>query len=52
MRRALRASLPGLSYHFGIQPWQVDDLTYGELDVYLTALADLNKRGDQWHSAT
>lgn len=43
MRRALRISLPAFSYHFGIQPWQVDDLTYGELAEYLRALSDLNK---------
>jgi hypothetical protein len=43
MRRALRSSLPAFSYHFGIQPWQVDDLTYGEIEVYLSALADLTK---------
>jgi hypothetical protein len=45
MRRVLRASLPAFSHHFGIQPWQVDDLTYAEIEVYLSALADLNKEG-------
>lgn len=43
MRRVLRSSLPAFSYHFGIQPWQVDDLSYGELEIYLIALADLAK---------
>lgn len=43
MRRALRARLPAFSYHFGIQPWDVDRLTYGEIDVYVSALTDLNK---------
>lgn len=43
MRRALRASLPALAYHFGIRPWEVDDLTFGEVDVFIAALADLNK---------
>lgn len=43
MRRVLRASLPAFSYHFGIQPWQVDDLTYGEVDEYMRVLADLNR---------
>lgn len=43
MRRALRASLPAFSYHFGLHPWQVDDLTFGEVEVYLTALAALAK---------
>ncbi len=45
MRRALRVRLPALSYHFGIHPWQVDDLTYGEIEVYLAALNDLNREG-------
>lgn len=43
MRRALRESLPAFSLHFGIHPWQVDDLTFGELEVYLTALRVLTK---------
>ena len=43
MRRALRSSLPALAYHFGIHPWQVDDLSYGELEVFLAALVDLSK---------
>jgi hypothetical protein len=43
VRRQLRRLLPAFSYHFGIQPWQVDDLTYGEMSVYLDALRDLNK---------
>jgi hypothetical protein len=45
MRRALRASLPALSMHFGIHPWDVERLTYGEIPVYLDALAELNKKG-------
>lgn len=43
MRRVLRRSLPALAYHFGIHPWDVDRLTYGEVDAFLSALADLNK---------
>ena len=43
MRRALRARLPGLSRHFGIQPWQVDDLTYGEISAYLSALSEIGE---------
>lgn len=43
MRRALRAVLPSLSFHFGIHPWQVDDLTFGEVALYLSALEDLNR---------
>lgn len=44
MRRVLRASLPALAYHFGIRPWEVDDLTFGEVSVFLEALADLSKK--------
>lgn len=43
MRRELRSQLPAFSHVFGIQPWQIDDLTYGEIDVYLAALRDLTK---------
>lgn len=45
MRRGFRQSLPALAYHFGILPWEVDSLTYGELAVFIDALADLNKKG-------
>ena len=45
MRRVLRASLPAFSHFFGIHPWQVDDLTYGEIAYYQAALADLTKGG-------
>jgi hypothetical protein len=31
----LKKALPDFSYLFGIQPWQVADLTYGEIDEYL-----------------
>jgi hypothetical protein len=43
LRRALRHALPALAYHFGIHPWQVDDLTYGEAEAFLQALSDLNR---------
>lgn len=45
MRRALRTKLPALSMHFGIHPWQVDDLTYGEIAEYLQALQELSQKG-------
>jgi hypothetical protein len=45
MRRALRAKLPALAYHFCIRPWEVDDLTYGEIVTFLDALSDLNESG-------
>ena len=44
MRRRLRRSWPSLSHHFGIHPWDVDRLTYGELDAYLDELAAIAKR--------
>lgn len=43
MRRELRRTLPALSFHFGIQPWDLDRMTYGEIEVYLEALAELSK---------
>jgi hypothetical protein len=45
LRRALRKQLPAFSYHFGIHPWDIERLTYGEIETYLDALADLNKSG-------
>lgn len=39
----MRARLPEFSHHFGIQPWQIDDLTYGEAHEYVRALAEINK---------
>lgn len=45
MRRGLRATLPALSRHFGIRPWEVDLMTYGEITVYLHALHDLAEEG-------
>jgi hypothetical protein len=44
MRRALRDSLPAFSQHFGIHPWDVDRLTYGEIAVYLDALKRISER--------
>lgn len=41
MRRQLRAALPGLAHWFGIRPWEVEDLTYGEIDVLMRALEKL-----------
>jgi hypothetical protein len=37
--------LPAFSYHFGIQPWDIERLTYGEIESYQRALAELNKAG-------
>ena len=41
MRRQLRAALPGLAHWFGIRPWDIDDLTFGELDMFVQALGKL-----------
>lgn len=54
MRRELRQALPGLAHYFGIRPWEVEDLTYGEITEFLrlmkqlppiggVALVDMNK---------
>jgi hypothetical protein len=39
MRRELLKTLPALSMHFGLHPWDIDRLTYRELDTYLTTAA-------------
>lgn len=41
MRRALRAQLPALAHVFGIRPWEVDLLTYGEAEVFGDYLREL-----------
>jgi hypothetical protein len=33
--------LPGLAHWFGIRPWDIDDLTFGELDMFVQALGKL-----------
>lgn len=34
MRRKLREELPLLSHLFGLKPWDVERLTFGEIDAY------------------
>jgi len=41
VRRQLRAALPGLAHWFGIRPWEVEDLTFGEIDMFVQALGKL-----------
>jgi len=33
--------LPGFAYHFGIRPWEIDDLTYGEARLFVRALNEI-----------
>lgn len=33
MRRALRDQWPAIAERFGIRPWELDLLTFGELDA-------------------
>ena len=42
MRRRLLKAVPALSFHFGLKPWELELLTFGELDAYLDALDELN----------
>lgn len=42
MRASLLHVWPALSFHFGLQPRDLYDLTPFELDAYLAALSDLN----------
>lgn len=43
MRRQLRDALPVLSHWFGIRPWEIDLLTFGEIEVYIRALEKINE---------
>jgi len=45
MRRALGNRLPALSHFYGIKPWEVDDLTYSEVRIFLDAIARHSKDG-------
>lgn len=38
MRRAVRAALPNLAHWFGLRPADLDDMTDGEVRVFLDAL--------------
>lgn len=40
MRRALREQLPALTRFYGLKPWDVERLTFGELDQYMTWMTD------------
>ena len=47
MRRALHGWLPALSQYFGIHLWEIDLLTYREIESYLDAarqIAAANQR--------
>jgi hypothetical protein len=41
MRRALLPWLPAFSARFGIQPWQIDQLTYREIERYIRTLNEI-----------
>ena len=41
MRRQLRAILPELAHWFGLKPWEVEDLTYGEIEQFNKRLSKL-----------
>lgn len=45
MRREARKQLPALSHWFHLTPMDLDELWPGELDVYLSALVDMQKDG-------
>ena len=48
MRARLVRAWPTLSHYFGIHPWDLERLTWDEIDVYLRAadaiVADLKKQ--------
>lgn len=41
MRRQLRHVWPELAHFFGVRPWEIDDLTMGEIDEMLARLRKL-----------
>ena len=44
---AVRRDLPRLTHHYGLKPWELDDLIPEELDVYLAYMPQLERpRGD------
>ena len=43
-REQLRHLLPAFSHFFGIQPWDIDQLTFSELEVYLSEIAALQQK--------
>lgn len=43
LRRALRSQLPAITSFYGFKPWELDRLTDGELNEYVTQLAELRK---------
>ena len=46
MRAVLVHRLPALSAVFGIKPWEIEQLTDGELHSYLAALMEIEEGGD------
>ncbi len=44
VREALRSHLPALSATFGLKPWDLEQLTLGELDTYLSALEAMERQ--------
>ncbi len=45
MRRQLRAVWPELAHWFGVRPWEIEDLTRGEIDEMLARLRKLPPMG-------
>lgn len=45
MRRQLRHVWPELAHFFGVRPWEIDDLTMGEIDEMLARLRKLPQIG-------
>lgn len=46
MRRALRDRWPAFAERFGIRPWELDLLTYGEVDALLRYDADMKQQAE------
>lgn len=49
MRRALHEQLPAFTWFYGLRPWEIERLTFAEIDTYTGWMNDYleaqNKRG-------
>lgn len=47
MRRDLLKQLPALTHFYGLRPWEVEELTYAEVDEYLGQLAEYQRKTEE-----
>ncbi len=44
MRAGLLRAWPGLSHYYNIHPWDVERLSYAEIDAYVQDLREIARR--------